>query len=320
VNESTTVVQAARAALAEAMAEDSGVLVIGEDISGGGPFALTKGLIEEHGPERVRNTPICEGTFVGAAVGMALGGAKPFVDIMFNDFLTVASDQLFNTAAKAHYMSGGRYSVPLTLWTIAGAEGRWGAHHSQHLAGWLTQVPGLKVLAPASPAMMAASMRAALDDPDPVVLIVDRPLLYSRAPLAGDGGSPWSPRVVRPGEDVTVVASGRTVHLALRAAEQVEASVEVIDLQRLAPLDVSSVVDSVSRTTRLVIVHDEVACGGLTTLVESAVRDNAFWSLDAPVERVTSPATPVPAAGVLEDAYIVNVDEVSAAIRRVMEP
>jgi acetoin:2,6-dichlorophenolindophenol oxidoreductase subunit beta len=320
MSESETIVQAARGAIGAAMAEDESVLVIGEDISGGGPFALTKGLIDEYGAGRVRNTPICEGTFVGAAVGMSLAGARPLVDIMFNDFLTVASDQLFNAAAKIHYMSGGRYSVPLTVWTIAGAEGRWGAHHSQHLAGWLVQVPGLKVLAPASPQMAAASLRAALADPDPVIVIVDRPLLYSRAPLDGDDGSPWSSRTVRTGTDVTVAAAGRAVHLALQAATNVDASVEVIDLQRLAPLDVSAVVESVSRTTRLVIVHEEVSVGGLTNLVESRVLEGAFWALDAPVERVTAPDTPIPAAGVLEDAYVIDSASIANAIERTLRP
>jgi pyruvate dehydrogenase E1 component beta subunit len=313
-------IQAARNALAARMVADERVVVLGEDVSGGGPFALTKGLIEEHGERRVRNTPICEGTFVGAAVGMALGGRRPLVDIMFNDFLTVASDQLFNAAAKTYFMSGGRYSVPLTVWTVAGAEGSWGAHHSQHLAGWMTQLPGLKVLAPSTPAMMAASMTAALEDPDPVVLLVDRPLLYSRAGLPGDDESPWQPRVVRPGDDVTVLASGRTTHVAVEAAEGLSASVEVIDLQRVAPLDIEPIVASVQRTKRLVIVHDEVSCGGLTTLLESEIVSRAFWDLDAPVLRVTSPATPVPAATVLEQAYIVGADDVARAIESVLNP
>lgn len=311
------VVQAARKTLESAMGADERIVVLGEDVSGGGPFTLTRGLIDSYGAARVRNTPICEGTFVGAAIGMALGGGRPFVDIMFNDFLTVASDQLFNAAAKIHYMSGGRYSVPLTIWTIAGAQGRWGAHHSQHLAGWLAQVPGIKVLAPASPAMAASSVAAALEDPDPVILLVDRPLLYSRAALAGDDGSPWQPRVVREGSECTVVASGRSVHLALQAAQQTQTSVEVIDLQRLAPIDVGPVVESVKRTGRLVIAHDEVSCGALTSLVETLVYENAYWDLDAPIKRVTSPATPVPSAANLEDNYTLDTEAITAAIDEV---
>jgi pyruvate/2-oxoglutarate/acetoin dehydrogenase E1 component len=320
MNAHENLIQAARHALAERMDADEKVVVLGEDVSSGGPFGLSKGLIDDHGPKRVRNTPICEGTFVGAAIGMALGGARPFVDIMFDDFLTVASDQLFNAAAKTHYMSGGRMSVPLTLWTIAGAENSWGAQHSQHLAGWLAIVPGLKVLAPTTPAMMAASVSAALDDPDPVVLLVDRPLLYSRTALPGDGGSPWHPRTVRAGENVTVVASGRSVHVALAAAGASSASVEVIDLQRVAPLDVDLIAASVRRTSRLVIVHDEVSCGGLTALIESGVVAQAFWQLDSPVRRVTAPSTPVPAAATLEKAYIPDIGDVTAAIDGVLAP
>lgn len=307
-------IQAARRGLTEYMAEDASALVLGEDVRAGGPFSLTKGLSERFGEERVRDTPICELAFTGAAVGMALGGSRPFIDLMFNDFITVASDQLFNNAAKLHFMSGGRYSVPLTVWTIAGAGTRWGAHHSQHLEGWLMQVPGLKVLAPSSPAMVAASVRAAMEDPDPVVVVGDRALLYSREPLAGDDGSPWSPRVVRQGGDVTLVTTGRLTHLALEVAEEVDASVEVIDLQRLAPLDVSVIVDSLEATTRLVIAHEEATCGAVSGSLLKAVYDAAFWMLDGPIVTVNSPATPVPAAATLEDAHVIGAADLRRAI------
>lgn len=311
-------VQAARAALDDAMRRDPAVHVLGEDVVSGGPFALTKGLADRHGVARVRNTPICEGAFMGAGVGLALAGARPFVDIMFNDFMTAASDQLFNNAAKLHFMGGGRYSVPLTVWTIAGAGTRWGAHHSQHLDGWFAQVAGLKVLSPTTPRMAYASVTAALEDPDPVVVLVDRALLYDRVALPGDDGDPWAPRTVRHGDDVTVVATGRLVHLALEAAEQARPSVEVIDLQRIAPLDVEPILASLERTSRLVLVHDEAACGALSALVESAVYERGFWLLDAPIRRLTSPATPVPAAATLEDAYMLTADDVVAAVEAVM--
>ena len=312
------VVQAARAALDDAMRASDDVYVLGEDVVAGGPFALTKGLSDRHGTQRVRNTPICEGAFMGAGVGLALAGARPFVDVMFNDFITAASDQLFNNAAKIHFMSGGRRSVPLTTWTIAGAGTRWAAHHSQHLDGWFAQVPGLKVLSPTTPAMTYASVTAALEDPDPVVLLVDRALLYERTGLPGDDGDPWQSRVVRPGEDVTIATSGRLVHVAVAAAEASDASVEVIDLQRLAPLDVTAVVASVERTSRLVVVHDESACGAMGPLVESAVYDAGFWLLDAPIKRVAAPRTPVPAAASLEDAYMVGVDDITRAVEAVL--
>lgn len=310
-----TTVQAARTALTDAMGRDDAVVVLGEDVVAGGPFTLTKGLADRYGTDRVKNTPICEGAFMGAGVGLALAGGRPFVDIMFNDFVTAASDQLFNNAAKIHFMSGGRYSVPLTVWTIAGAGTRWGAHHSQHLEGWFAQVPGLKVLAPSSPAMMAASVAAALDDPDPVVIVADRSLLTSRKPLAGDHqGSPWSARIVWDGSDVTIVTTGRLVHVAVELAESADASLEIIDLQRLAPLDVSAIVASVEKTTRLIVAHEEPAPGALASMVARAVDAEGFWLLDAPIQIVTSPATPVPAAASLEDSYMLGADDLARAV------
>ena len=313
-----TLVEACRGALDERMADDPRITVLGEDVAVGGPFGLTKGLAESHGPDRVRNTPISEGAVMGVSIGLALGGRRPFVDLMFSDFLTAASDQLFNHAAKIHFMSGGRTSVPLTVWTVAGAGTRWGAQHSQRLDGWLSQVPGLKVLAPSSPAAAAASLTAALDDPDPVVVVADRSLLYRRDPLPGDGSaSPWFPRVVQPGGAVTVVATGRLVHLALEAATSV-AEIEIVDLQRLAPLALEPVVASVGRTGRLLVLHDEAATGAVGAAVAAAVGRSAFWSLDAPVQVLSSPATPVPAAPVLEDAFVLTADDVAVALKELV--
>lgn len=307
-------IQSARRALADCMATEPSVVVLGEDVRAGGPFSLTTGLSDRFGNDRVRDTPICELAFTGAAIGMALGGARPFVDLMFNDFVTTAADQLFNNAAKLHFMSGGRFPVPLTVWTIAGAGTRWGAHHSQHLEGWFTQVPGLKVLAPSSPAMAAASVREALADPDPVVLVADRTLLYSRQPLPGDDESPWNSRIVRRGHELTLAATGRMTHLALKAAADSQVSIEVVDLQRLAPLDVRKIVESVRTTSRLVIVHDEAACGGLIASLERAVYEQAYWLLDGPIIAVSSPSTPVPAAATLEDAYMIGETDLLGAI------
>lgn len=320
MNAGDNLVQAARSALADAMEAEDAVMLLGEDVGTGGPFGLTRGLADKHGVGRVRNTPICEGSFVGAAVGLALAGGRPFVDIMFDDFATLASDQLFNNAAKIHFMSGGRYSVPLTIWTVAGAEGRWGAQHSQSLAGWFAQVPGIKVLSPSSPKMMYSSVLEALTDPDPVVLFVDRRLLYSRAELPGDDGSPWQARVIKGGSDVTVAASGSLAHSALEAAHAFpDGVVEVIDLQRLAPIDVSVIVESVARTSRLVIAHDEARCGGIAAAVASEVYERGYWSLEAPIQRVTCPPTPVPFAGPLEDAYVVSATDIVDAIALVRE-
>lgn len=309
------VVQAARAAVNRAMEADERVVVVGEDVVAGGPFTLTRGLADRYGVERVRNTPICEYSFMGAGVGIALGGGRPFIDLMFDDFITVASDQLFNNAAKINFMSGGRCPVPIVVWTIAGAGTRWGAHHSQHLEGWLAQVPGLKVLAPSSPAMAEASVTAAFAELDPVVIVADRSLLFSRDPLPGDDGSPWKPRVVRPGEDATLLTSGRLVRLALEAVEDLDVSVEVIDLQAIAPFDLAPVLESIERTSRLAIVHDEAAPGGLSSMLARALYDAGFWHLDAPIAVVTSPPTPVPAAAVLEDAYMIGTENIVDAVR-----
>jgi pyruvate dehydrogenase E1 component beta subunit len=313
-----TFVEAARDALEHHLAIDDRVMVLGEDVATGGPFGLTKGLSQRFGTERIRNTPISEGAVMGVAVGLALGGRRPFVDLMFNDFVTLASDQLFNHAAKLHYTSGGRRPVPLTVWTIGGAGTRWGAQHSQRLDGWLTQVPGLKVLAPSSPVAAAGAVRVALDDPDPVVVLADRTLLYSRSCLPRDGASPWRSRIVQAGTDLTLAASGRLVHLALDAAATTGASVEIIDVQRLAPLDCDLVVESVSRTGRLLVLHDEAWCGATAATLVAAVSERAFWALDAPPRRLTSPATPIPAAAVLEDAYMVGGDAILAAINEMV--
>jgi pyruvate/2-oxoglutarate/acetoin dehydrogenase E1 component len=311
------VVQAARRALDEAMKADERIYVLGEDVVAGGPFTLTRGLADSYGTRRVLNTPICEYSFMGAGIGIALGGGRPFIDLMFDDFITVASDQLFNNAAKISFMSGGRYSVPLVVWTIAGAGTRWGAHHSQHLEGWLAQVPGLKVLAPSSPAMAGASVTAAFQESDPVVVVADRSLLQSRDVLPGDdrSPSPWSPRIVRPGDDVTLLTSGRLVHLALEAVRDLEISVEVIDLQALAPLDLDPVLASLERTSRLAILHDEAAPGGLSSMLARAIYDAGFWHLDAPISVLVSPGTPVPAAATLEDAYMISAEDIVRAVR-----
>jgi 2-oxoisovalerate dehydrogenase E1 component len=314
--EPDTVIKMVREELAAQMEADPAVMVLGEDVAAGGPFGLTRGLAELHGADRVRNTPISESAIMGVAVGLALAGRKPVVDLMFDDFLTLASDQLFNHAAKLHFMSGGRSSVGLCVWTTGGAGTRWGAQHSQRLDGLLASMPGLKVLAPTTPAMAAASLAAGIQDPDPVVVLADRTLLYKRWSLPGDDGSPFRSRLVRRGDRLTIAASGRTVMLALEAVEALGVSADVIDLQRIAPLDTSLLVPSVERTSKLLVAHDEAAGAGLAEKVASQAYGGAFWSLDAPIEIVTSAGTPVPAAPELEDAHQVSREAIEAGIRR----
>ena len=313
-----TLIQAARNALAEAMKADPSVMALGEDVASGGPFGLTKGLSAEFGTDRVRNTPISEASFVGVGIGLALGGAHPLVDVMFNDFLTIASDQLFNQAAKIHFMSGGRYSVPLTIWTVGGAGTRWGAQHSQRFDGWLSQIPGLKVVSPSSPVMIHKTMGAALADPDPVVILVDRTLLYSQNALPGDDGSPWEARTISEGDKVTVAATGRLTHIALELARSRPGEIEVIDLQRLAPLDVTAVSRSVEKTGKLVLLNDEVSNGGFIASLALAIYDHTYWSLDAPIGHLASPPTPVPAAPSLEDAYMITAAEIERVVTETM--
>ena len=312
--------EAARTALDEGMHAEAGVVVLGEDVVEGGPFGLTKGLADKHGKERVRNTPISESAVMGAAIGLALGDRRPFVDLMFNDFVTVASDQLFNHAAKIRFMSGGRYSIPLVVWTVGGAGTRWGAQHSQRLDGWFAQVPGLKVLAPSTPAATYAAVTAAIDDPDPVVVLADRSLLFGSVGLPGDERiDPWRARQVLQGDRLTVVTTGRLVHLARDVAVAANLCVDLLDVQCLAPLDLQPILDSLERTARLLIVHDEAGGAGVSSALAAAVYEQGFWLLDAPVARLTSPATPVPAAAVLEDAYCITPDKIESAMRSVLE-
>jgi 2-oxoisovalerate dehydrogenase E1 component len=312
-----TMIAAARTALAAVMEADEDVVILGEDVAAGGPFGLTRDLADVHGTERVRNTPISEGAVMGVAVGLALAGRKPLVDLMFDDFLTLASDQLFNHAAKIHFMSGGTRSVPLCVWTTGGAGTRWGAQHSQRMDGWIASVPGLKVLAPTTPAMAAASLAAGIEDPDPVVVLADRTLLYRRWTLPNDDASPWHNRLVRSGSALTVAASGRTVLLALEALDELGLEADVVDLQRIAPLDVSEIVASLARTSRLLVAHDEASGGGLADrVVREICASPAFWDLDAPIEVVTAPATPIPAGPALEDAYVVTRARLSEALQR----
>ena len=244
------------------MRADERVLVLGEDVAEGGPWGATAGLVEEFGPERVRNTPISEAAICGVAIGAAQSGLKPVVEIMFIDFLTLALDQLVNQAAKAHFMSGGQLQVPLVLRTQGGAGQRGGAQHSQSLEAWVTHVPGLKVAMPSTAADAAGLLAAAIADPNPVVLVENKTLYFRREELEGRQEVPLGrARIARPGSDVTVVALSRLVPEALAAAEELAADgieVEVIDPRTLVPLDLETIVESVSRTHRLVVAHEAV--------------------------------------------------------------
>jgi pyruvate dehydrogenase E1 component beta subunit len=320
VSEATTYVRAINAALATAMAADPRVFVMGEDVAEGGPYTATEGLAERFGAERVRNTPISEAAICGVAIGAAQSGLRPVLEIMFIDFITLALDQLVNQAAKAHSMSGGQLAVPLVLRTQGGAGQRGGAQHSQSLEAWLTHVPGLKVVMPATAADAAGLLASAIADPNPVVFIENKALYFRREMLEPD--PPAVPigraRTVRAGDDVTIVATSRMVHEALAAADALSVegiSAEVIDPRTLVPLDLDAIVASLERTGRLVVAHEAVRFGGFGAEIAAAAGSAAFDFLDAPIERVGAPFAPVPLSPPLEDAYLPDAGAIGAAAR-----
>jgi pyruvate dehydrogenase E1 component beta subunit len=319
----TTYLQAITGTLAEAMRADSAVLVLGEDVAEGGPWGATAGLAEEFGAERVRNTPISEAAICGIAVGAAQSGLRPVVEIMFVDFVTLALDQLVNQAAKAHFMSGGQLTVPLVLRTQGGAGQRGAAQHSQSLEAWLTHVPGLKVVMPSTATDAAGLLASAIADPNPVVFVENKTLYFRKEDVADDPGSVPIGRasVVRPGGDVTVVALSRLVPESLAAAAELAADgieVEIIDPRTLVPLDLDTIVESVTRTHRLVVAHEAVAHGGFGAEITARVQEAAFDELDAPIGRVGAPFAPVPFSPPLEDAYLPGRADVVTAVRSVL--
>jgi len=314
-----TYLAALREAMAIEMRADPRVRVIGEDVAEGGPFGATKGLAEEFGAARVRNTPISEGTVMGIATGMALAGLRPVFEVMFIDFLTLAIDQLANQAAKARYMSGGQLSCPLVVRTGAGAGRRYGAQHSQSLEAWLAHVPGLKVAMPATAADAAGLLRTAIRDDDPCVVIEAKLLYYRKENVESLDPVPFGRAAVRrPGKHVTVVATARLVGEALTAAEDLAREgieLEVIDPRTLVPLDLDTIVSSVRRTGCCVVAHEAPVRGGFGAEIAALVQEHAIDRLTGPVLRVGGPDTPVPAAPALEDAYMANAGDISAAVR-----
>jgi pyruvate dehydrogenase E1 component beta subunit len=320
----TTYVKAVNAAMAGAMREDPRVFVLGEDVAEGGPYTTTAGLAEEFGTERVINTPISESAIAGVAIGAAQSGMRPILEIMFIDFITLALDQVVNQAAKAHFMSGGQLTVPMVLRTQGGAGTRGAAQHSQSLEAWLTHIPGLKVVMPSTAADAGGLLASAIEDPNPVVFIENKTLYFKREDVP-DEIEPVDigrARVVREGDDVTIVALSRLVADAVTAAERLAfedgVEAEVIDPRTLVPLDLETIVRSVEKTNRLVIAHEAVEHGGFGAEIAAEVQAVAFDHLDAPIERVGAPFTPVPLSPPLEDAYIPGADDIYAAARETL--
>lgn len=315
----TTYLEAITTTLAEAMRDDPRVFVLGEDVAEGGPWGATAGLAEEFGADRIRNTPISEAAICGIAIGAAQSGLRPVVEIMFIDFVTLALDQLVNQAAKAHFMSGGQLTAPLVLRTQGGAGQRGGAQHSQSLEAWLTHVPGLKVVMPSNASDAGGLLRAAIADPNPVVFVENKTLYFRREDSVERADVPIGrAKVVRSGRDVTVVAISRLVSESLAAADELVGEgidVEVIDPRTLVPLDLDTIVESVSRTHRLVVAHEAVTHGGFGAEIAAQAQAAAFDELDAPIGRVGAPFAPIPFSPPLEDAYLPGRADVVAAVR-----
>ncbi|HEX6355162.1 pyruvate dehydrogenase complex E1 component subunit beta [Actinophytocola sp.] len=307
--------QAVATALADEMRDDPTVVVLGEDVAeAGGVFKATDGLLAEFGPKRVRDTPISEMGFLGAAVGAAATGLRPVVEIMFGEFLGVALDQLVTEAAKFRYLSAGHYPVPMTVRVSVGAGVGFGAQHSQCLETWCYATPGLKLAVASGPQTAYGLLRAAIRDDDPVVVLEPRRLYPERTEVTtGEAGViPLGVADVRrTGEDVTLLGLGGTVPTVLDAAEGADGwTAEVIDLRTLLPWDVEAVLDSVRRTRRLVIVEEGPFTGGWGTEVASRVAAELFGVLAAPVVRVTAPDVPVPYAKPLEERYVPGAEYV----------
>jgi pyruvate/2-oxoglutarate/acetoin dehydrogenase E1 component len=307
------------------MRRDENVFIMGEDIAEmGGSMGVTQGMLDEFGPERVRNSPISEMAIVGAGIGAAVAGMRPIVEIMYQDFTTLAMEQIVNQAAKHRYMSGGQIKVPLTIRTQGGAGWSPGAQHAQQIEGWFVHVPGLKVVFPSTPEDVRGLLWSSIYDDNPVLFFEHRTLygIKGEVPEQIDGIELGKARVHREGDDVTVVATGRLVHEAVGAAEEAEGegiSVEVLDPRTLLPLDETTIVESVKKTNRCVVAHEAVVRMGFGAEVAAVVQEKAFDYLDAPVERVGAKFSPIPFAPVMEEYVVPHKADVLAAIKRTVE-
>lgn len=311
-------------ALAEEMERDDEVFLIGEDIGeSGGVFGVTKGLHRRFGGGRVLDTPISEEVIVGAAVGSALLGGRPVAEIMFSDFATLAMDMIVNQAAKTHYMTGGRLTVPLTLRLVTGTAGATAAQHSQSLEAWFTHTPGLKCVAPSTPIDAKGLMKAAIRDPDPVCVFEHKQLYFSKGevPEELDPLPLGQARVAREGSDVTVVAYLKTLHEALGAAEALAVegvSVEVLDPRSLVPFDRAALRGSLEKTGRLLIAHEAPQRGGFGAEIAAVAAGECFDLLKAPVARVCGTNTPMPYAPELEGFVIPDAARIADGVRSLL--
>jgi len=310
---------AIRDALDEELAADARVILFGEDVAvAGGVFATTTGLYDKYGGERVFDTPISELALTGAAFGSAVTGLRPVIEIMFGDFLTLAMDSLVNQATKYWFLTQEQVSVPLTIRSVVGGGGRFGAIHSQMPASWFMGVPGIKIVAPSTPADAKALLKAAVRDDNPVLFFEHKRLYTLEGEVNGEVGRLGEAAVVREGSDVTVVTAMKSVHDALEAAEALEAdrvSVEVIDLRTLRPFDLETVLASVRKTNRVVVVEEGPLTGGWAGEVLASVAEHALGHLDD-AWRIATPNHPIPYSPPLEDAFLPGAERITTEVRR----
>jgi pyruvate dehydrogenase E1 component subunit beta len=319
----TTYREAVRTALREALQKDPRVFLMGEDVGKyGGTYAVSRGLLEEFGPERIRDTPLSESAFVGAGIGAALGGLRPIVEIMTVNFSLLALDQILNSAATIHHMSGGQLSVPLVIRMATGAGRQLAAQHSHSLEGWYAHIPGIRILAPATLEDARGMLWSALQEPDPV-LIFEHAVLYN---LEGELSEEAGPveighgAIRREGKDVSLITYGGTLPKTMQAAELLfkeGVQAEVLDLRTLRPLDTEAILKTVAKTHRAVIIDEGWKSGSLSAEIAARIMEGAFYDLDAPVERVCSAEIPIPYARHLEEAAIPQTEAIVAAARKV---
>ncbi|MYF70656.1 MAG: alpha-ketoacid dehydrogenase subunit beta [Proteobacteria bacterium] len=318
--------EAVRDGIAQEMRRDDDVVFLGEDVAAaGGVFKTTVGLLEEFGPDRVRDTPISEQAIIGAAMGASMTGLKPIAEIMFSDFFAVCWDLVANQIAKTRYMTDGQCSFPLVLRSANGGGSRFGAQHSQSVENWAMAVPGLKVVAPSTPADVKGLLAASVRDPDPVMFFEQKSLYALKGDVPdGEHVEPLGvAKVVRAGDDVTIAALAAMVPRSLKAADTLAdehgVSAEVIDVRSLVPLDTKTLFESVSRTGRLVTVEENPRLCGWGAELSSIVAEELFWDLEGPIVRVTTPHIPLPSADALEDAVLPSAERIVENVIRLVD-
>ncbi len=320
----TTYREAIRTALREALVRDPRVFLMGEDVGPyGGAYAVSKGLLAEFGPERIRDTPLSESTFVGAGIGAALGGMRPIVEVMTVNFSLLALDQIVNNAATIRHMSGGQFSIPLVIRMATGAGRQLAAQHAHSLEGWYAHIPGIRIVAPATLEDARGMLWTALEDPDPVLIFEHQTLYNMKGPLADTAGPVDIDHAVvrRQGKDVSLGPDGGTLGKTLQAAETLAGEgidAEVIDLRTLRPLDTPTILESVRKTHRVVIVDEGWKSGSLSAEIMARIVERAFYDLDAPMARVCSAEVPIPYPKHLEDAAVPQPPAIATAAREVL--